>query len=207
MSDLARLDRSLSTPASPSAPVSPILPVQNPSQAVPMNTGMRSTTPTRFLPKASFVNLALMGVIGTGVGLLIRDAVGSQVWLGKIKDGLSTGVKQIGSYFESGSVLGSSTAVSCYIGIGASLASVLNVATFAQGVVQPASTVAGQLKRGLGTCALGAAAGAGWGAFADHMGVASSAGIPAPVLGAVLGLAIGLVQALVLVMNTRKTPV
>jgi hypothetical protein len=167
-------------------------------------TGMHALNPMKYLPKVSTLGLGLVAAVGVGAGLLIRDAVGSQVWLGAIKDGFIHAGMEIKIFFtQTAPALSSTAAISAYMGIGAFIATMINLGTFAHGVTYANQTFGDQAWRGVKTILSGAAAGAGWGAMAGTLGAGAGAA-PGAILGASIGAGIGLAQAIIMFMNVNR---
>lgn len=165
-------------------------------------SGMRSFNPARFLPRVSTLSFVGIAAVATGAGLLIRDAIGSQAWLKAIKDGLVHAGGEIKTFFtETVPALSSTTAIASYIGIGAFLASLVNLSVFARGIQDPNPRLSQQMQRSLVTVLSGAGAGAAWGAMAGTLG--AGAGVaPGAILGAGIGAAVGLAQAVLMLVRT-----
>lgn len=163
--------------------------------------GMRSWSLSRFLPNISTTSFVFVAAAATGIGLLIRDAFGDQSWLHAIKVGLISAGSEINVFFtETVPALSSTAALASYMGVGAFLASVVNLNIFAQGVLNPQLPMQTHAFNGLKTIFSGAAAGAGWGAMAGTLGAGVGAA-PGALVGAGVGAGIGLAQAVIMMLN------
>lgn len=166
--------------------------------------GMRSWSPSRLLPNISTTSFVFVAAVATGIGLLIRDAIGDQTWLHAIKDGLVSAGSEIKVLFtETVPALSSTAALASYMGVGAFLASVVNLNIFAKGVLNPQQSMQAHVVNGFKTILSGAAAGTGWGAMAGTLGAGVGAA-PGALIGAGVGAGIGLAQALIMLLNASS---